>query len=323
MQRPAPILSPLVVAITGDNHHKLPSQRGEIDHASAYDIRRPLTESKHMAGKKKSKFFRIGVEGATCDGRTIERQHIQEMADSYDPAVYGARINMEHIKGYTPDSPFRRFGDVAELKAEEITDGPLKGKLALLASITPTEDLIAMTRAGQKVYTSMEIAPKFADTGKAYLVGLAVTDDPASLGTEMLEFSAKATHNPLASRKQAPDNLFSAAELADINLADLEEDKPSLLDRVKQLLNRNADKTTAELSDISRAVEALAEETGKCVTELGTSIVQNADDISNLSQKLNAITTDFNQLKGQLERESTTPPRHLATGGDNQSVDCL
>ncbi|WP_241495282.1 GPO family capsid scaffolding protein, partial [Citrobacter freundii] len=30
----------------------------------------------------------------------------------------------------------------------------------------------------QKVYTSMEIQPNFANTGKCYLVGLAVTDDP-------------------------------------------------------------------------------------------------------------------------------------------------
>jgi hypothetical protein len=38
----------------------------------------------------------------------------------------------------------------------------------------------------------MEVSTSFADTGKAYLVGLAATDDPASLGTEMLQFSASA-----------------------------------------------------------------------------------------------------------------------------------
>ena len=37
-----------------------------------------------------------------------------------------------------------------------------------------------MNKAAQKVYTSMEIQPNFANTGKCYLVGLAVTDDPAS-----------------------------------------------------------------------------------------------------------------------------------------------
>ncbi len=86
----------------------------------------------------KAKRFRIGVEGATTDGRTIERAWLEQMAASYNPQVYTALINLEHIKGYTPDSPFRRFGTVDKLEAEEITDGPLKGKMALYAWITPS-----------------------------------------------------------------------------------------------------------------------------------------------------------------------------------------
>ena len=38
--------------------------------------------------KKVSKFFRIGVEGDTCDGRVISAQDIQEMAETFDPRVY-------------------------------------------------------------------------------------------------------------------------------------------------------------------------------------------------------------------------------------------
>ncbi|WP_446668849.1 GPO family capsid scaffolding protein, partial [Klebsiella pneumoniae] len=53
----------------------------------------------------KAKRFRIGVEGATTDGRNIERAWLEQMAASYDPQVYTALINLEHIKGYTPDSP--------------------------------------------------------------------------------------------------------------------------------------------------------------------------------------------------------------------------
>jgi hypothetical protein len=283
-----------------------------------------------MAGKKKSKFFRIGVEGATCDGRTIERQHIQEMADSYNTAVYGARINLEHIKGYTPDSPFRRYGDVVELKAEVIADGQLKGKLALLASITPTDDLIAMTKAGQKIYTSMEIAPKFADTGKAYLVGLAVTDDPASLGTEMLEFSAKAKASPLASRKQSPDNLFSVAELAELDFVDAaEDDKPGLLERVRQLMSRqqaNNAKTKNELQDVSSAVEVLAEEAGKQAEQfniVGKKVDSQSQELSTLKTNLESITAAFDQLKAQLERTPGTPLRAPASGGDTTPIDCL
>ncbi|EOT1267469.1 GPO family capsid scaffolding protein, partial [Escherichia coli] len=46
--------------------------------------------SNHYSGlltmaKKVSKFFRIGVEGDTCDGRVISAQDIQEMAETFDP----------------------------------------------------------------------------------------------------------------------------------------------------------------------------------------------------------------------------------------------
>jgi len=163
----------------------------------------------------KSKFFRIAVEGATSDGRVIDRAVLQDMATSYNPALYGARIFAEHIRGYAPDSPFKAYGDVTAVKAEEIADGPLKGKLALFAQIDPTPEMVALVKARQKIYSSMEITPKFADTGRAYLSGLGITDSPASLGTEVLTFAAQnPSANPFASRKQAPDNLFTAAEEA-------------------------------------------------------------------------------------------------------------
>lgn len=48
----------------------------------------------------KAKRFRIGVEGATTDGREIQREWLEQMAASYNPAVYTALINLEHIKSY-------------------------------------------------------------------------------------------------------------------------------------------------------------------------------------------------------------------------------
>ncbi|WP_164084331.1 GPO family capsid scaffolding protein, partial [Stenotrophomonas maltophilia] len=72
--------------------------------------------------KKVSKWFRIGVEGDTCDGRVIDGNDIQEMSEIFDPRVYGCRINLEHIKGLFPNGDFKRLGDVVELKAEKIND---------------------------------------------------------------------------------------------------------------------------------------------------------------------------------------------------------
>ncbi|HFL6942743.1 TPA: GPO family capsid scaffolding protein, partial [Stenotrophomonas maltophilia] len=83
----------------------------------------------------------------------------------------------------------------------------------LFAQVEPTDDLVDMVNVRkQKVFTSIEISPEFADSGKAYLFGLAVTDSPASLGTSMLAFSAQhPDENPLKDRKQAPENLFTEA----------------------------------------------------------------------------------------------------------------
>ena len=129
---------------------------------------------------KKSKRFRIGVEGATTDGRVIEREWLTQMAASYNPQVYTALINMEHIKGFTPDGPFRRFGMVEKLEAEELTEGALSGKMALYGWIAPTDDLVTMTSNWQKLFTSMEVNTSFADTGSAYLAWRLLTIRQAS-----------------------------------------------------------------------------------------------------------------------------------------------
>lgn len=210
--------------------------------------------------KIKAKRFRIAVEGATTDGRKISKNWIEQMAASYDPTVFGARINMEHIKGYAADSTFRRFGDVTALYAEEITEGALKGKLALYAEIDPTPELVELTKARQKIYTSIEVNPEFADTGKAYLIGLAVTDDPASLGTEYLVFSSTAKASPLASRKQHADNLFTAAEETLFEFTEEADPAPSLMARVTAMFSSKKKTDDERFSDVTGAVTAVAEQ---------------------------------------------------------------
>ena len=70
---------------------------------------------------KTSKWFVVATEGATADGRTIERRWIEEMAANYDPSVYGARVNLEHFKGILPDGGFKRLGDVLALTTKSVT----------------------------------------------------------------------------------------------------------------------------------------------------------------------------------------------------------
>ncbi|MDK9421874.1 GPO family capsid scaffolding protein [Pectobacterium carotovorum] len=276
--------------------------------------------------KKVSKWFRVGVEGDTCDGRVIDANDIQNMAETFDPRVYGCRINLEHLKGLLPDSPFRRYGDVVELKAETIDDdSALKGKLALFAKITPTDELVALNKASQKVYTSMEIQPNFANTGKAYLVGLAVTDDPASLGTEMLEFSAKAKHSPLATRKSSPENLFSVATEVTLEFEDLPDVEPTLLTRVKALFGRKQSSDDARFNDVHEAVAEVAgqvQTNADSVEQRFTQLEQRQQqDVATLTQKLSASEQQLTDLKAALDgTESLSQKRRPpATGGDGEA----
>ncbi|MBP2195244.1 GPO family capsid scaffolding protein [Pantoea cypripedii] len=278
----------------------------------------------------KAKRFRIATEGATTDGRVISREWITQMAKNYDPAVYGARVNMEHIKGYAADSTFRRFGDVTKVEAEEITDGALKGKLALYGYIDPTPDLVDLTKARQKIYTSIEVNPKFADTGEAYLVGLAVTDDPASLGTEYLSFSASAKANPLASRKQDKDNLFTAAEETLIEFYEEADPGPSLLTRVKELFSRKEKTDGERFSDVSAAVTAVAEQVQQNSETASQQLVTLEKTFSDRLEVLEKQTGEDREAMSALQDKlkktdgsfSRRPP---STGGDGKSsaqTDC-
>lgn len=141
--------------------------------------------------KPARKKFRVAVSGATVDGREIQPQHLRDAAASYNPDVYGARVNVEHYLSMLPDSNFGAMGDVVALSAEDITEGPLAGRTALYAEIDASARMKQLTDEGKKIYSSIELHPQFALNGKAYVVGLAMTDTPASLGTERLKFAAQ------------------------------------------------------------------------------------------------------------------------------------
>ncbi|MCY2348780.1 GPO family capsid scaffolding protein [Klebsiella pneumoniae] len=282
--------------------------------------------------KKVSKWFRIGVEGDTCDGRVISATDIQEMAETFDHRVYGCRINLEHLKGILPDGPFSRYGDVVELKSDRIDDDSvLNGKLALFAKITPTDDLIAMNKKLQKVYTSMEIQPNFANSGKCYLVGLAVTDDPASLGTEYLEFCRGAKFNPLNRFKAAPGNLISVATLAELEFEDLPENVfTALSDKVKSIFSRKQASDDARFQDVHEAVTTVSEHVQENLTATEQRLATLENAFATLKQDVTAkadqTRQEFSQLKTSLDTtESTTQPRRkLSTGGGGDEVltDC-
>jgi hypothetical protein len=272
--------------------------------------------------KYRSNWFRVATEGATSDGRIIERRWIEQMAQRYNRSVYGARVWLEHFRGMLPDSPFKAYGDVLAIKAEEVEMEGSK-RLALFAQIEPTDELIAIVKARQKIYTSIEVDERFANGG-AYLVGLAVTDSPASLGTEMLTFCAQ---NPalklLSNRKEKPDNLLSESIETAITF--------EAVDDTTSLFKVLSDKITALLSaaappaapvTVDPATEPLAELFQHHLEALEPLFAQSAQ-IESLQRHVATLRTELNDITEHLSTTPSTPNRPLITGGaDRMKTDC-
>lgn len=229
-----------------------------------------------------SDWKRVATSGKTADGRTIDPQDLRDMANAYDPAIYTAVIWFEHIRY------MGNFGSVVEVKAEDL-DG---GKVALFAKLSPNDRLLQLNKEAQKLFTSIEIQPEFADTGKPYLRGLAITDDPASLGTEPLHFS----------RRADTGNYFASVEpLGDLCPPDPGDE--SALNFVTRLFNQLSGKHTPKhetpVMD-PKTAEAFAAAVDK-LDSVATRLEQVAPAPAE-SQKPDVTAEQFNSLKASLEK---------------------
>ncbi len=281
-----------------------------------------------------SKFFAIGTSGPTVDGREIKASQIDEMAESYDTSEYTANINIEHIQSLSVWGEFPSLGLVMDLKAE--TDK--KGRRVLYAKIEPSITLQHVATNKQKLFTSMEIAPNFAKTGKAYLIGLAVTDRPASLGVEALCFSA---NNNGPSDKRFKDNLFTPNfETETFTMKDKNKDKKSATQSTKKLSKKDneqqpdkqtfaekmsqllkpakkeTDDSFASLQDASLQLAEKYSELSEIITKLQAENKGLKTDISTLEEKITEFTTT---LENTPEDEET--PRPEATGENENQTD--
>ncbi len=272
----------------------------------------------------KSKFFRVAVEGGTTDGRAITREWLEQMAQRYNQSTYGARVNMEHIRGIDPNGLFKMYGDITAAKTEEVT---IEGeqRLALFVQIDPTPELIELNKKRQKVFTSVEIHPNLNEKG-AYLMGLAITDSPASLGTDMLQFCAGAgDKSPLASRKQHKECLFTEALETVIEFESEQEKGPSLAERIAALFSSHKKQSTADFSDVHQAVETVAKEVTSLDADLQKKFTEQAQTLTELTNKQDATAKALADLTAKLEgQEAFNQQRPPATGGDSASIqtDC-
>lgn len=117
------------------------------------------------------------------DGRVIKEQWLTDMANSYDADTeYKAQI-----WAWSHYNHFATYGKVIAVKAAKDS----KGRMSLYVQLAPLPELVMLNRQGQLQHASMEINLNYKGAGKAYLTGLLLTNDPASIGTQEIHFSTQ------------------------------------------------------------------------------------------------------------------------------------
>ncbi len=272
------------------------------------------------AAKPARKKFRVAVSGPTIDGREISSNDLFTMAETYDPSVYGAVVDIEHYLSMSPDSTFSAVGHVTSLDAEIISDGALKGRTGLYAEIEPSPRMKQMIDDGKKTYTSIVIDPNFAATGKPYLRGLAMTDTPASLGTERLKFAAQQYQSiQRFNQKSGDDALFTEAIEAEVvELAEQRSDEgKQWFSRVMGIIGKGRKSDGEQFSQVRDAVENVAQSHAELLdsfNDLSRAREQDSQAIQKLTSDLAALTSKLGSTDGNFSQ------RAPASGGANAQL---
>lgn len=286
-----------------------------------------------LPGKRVVKRFRVAREGQTVDGRSLSQQQIIDMSETYDPVEYTARINCEHMSGrwsgLNSNYDVGALGDIIKVDHQMETfkqNGVDVQLMCLYATLSVLPDLVEANKQGKKIFTSIEFYPKFADTDRAYLVGLAVTDQPASRGIEPLKFNRNADalctdpndqelilmtkdkSNPAADNTTTKDQ--PTPQNDDIQDLSNQSEGDGFLQKLSTMF-------ASKKSGMSKQEQDLVLESFKKLNDKTDDVAKENED---LQTELSELKTAFEELKTQLSTQpatnlTNTPP---ATGGGAQ-----
>lgn len=278
-----------------------------------------------LPGKRVVKRFRVAREGQTVDGRSLSQQQIIDMSETYDPVEYTARINCEHMSDYWSGLNGRNnegaLGDIIKVDhgVETFTqNGSNVQLMCLYATLSVLPTLVEANQKGNKIFTSIEFYPKFADTGRAYLVGLAVTDRPASRGIEPLKFNRNAD----ALRTDINDQeLILMTKTAPATAANTDPATPVVNNTTEQpvtdtqtqdlntqpeannFLQKLSTMFASKKSGMSTQEQELVLQSFKTLNEKTESVAEGNET---LKTQLSGLKIEFESLKSQLSTQPST-----------------
>lgn len=237
--------------------------------------------------------------GPTVDGRVIEQSTIDQIAESYDPIVYNARINEEHWE-YS-----YKYGSVLSVE---------KRDNQLWAVLKPNSMMLRALENDQLVHTSCEIHPNFAATGKAYLTGLALTDDPASLGNTKLHLSANQKNDDVEYLSSGATIKWSDFDDSEVTAPPSNKSEATLLSKIKALVTFSSNAAKQEPS-VSEEDEEVNEEIKTLLSQQTQALLGLTEAVTKLSAQpgadeevpskeeptqLEELTTQVTELSAQL-----------------------
>ncbi|CAL4868196.1 hypothetical protein MMA231_02471 [Asticcacaulis sp. MM231] len=268
---------------------------------------------------KKTKFVRIATSGNTIDGRKIDPTMLKQAAKNFNRETYPARINLEHFKGITGQPPFQSYGDIVTMKTEDVTlqvGGKDEKRVGLYAELEVSDDLIALNKNGQKLYTSIELYPNFAESNEAYIGGLAITDSPASLGTERLEFTARA--KAFGAFVSEPEEFSLDLEPSAVATTEAESFMTGLKNFITGLAAPKIETPPAPVVTPDTPPADMA--AFAAVMQQGFSQLTGVLEAQTKATdaKIDKITSEFTAFKAEVEKTpvSKYTPRPVSSGGD-------
>lgn len=259
----------------------------------------------NLAGNRTIKRFRVAREGQTVDGRNLSRQYIIDMAETYDPVEYTARINCEHWFSMFPNGEMTSFGDVVavDYTLEKFTVNGSEVELACLyATLSALPQLVELNKQGKKIFSSIEYYPKFADTGRAYLVGLALTDTPASRGVEPIKFHSS-----------RPDSHFSEPTELVLMSTQTSTDTPATADPTQSTTPTQTASDggfLAKMSTLFGAKKGMTDDEQNAILQ---GFAQIQTEQTTFAQKLTAKDDELTALKTQVDELVKTVATLTAT----------
>ena len=294
-----------------------------------------------MPGQLRTIPLSIAAVGLTVDGREIEEKDVNDIVETYNLNMYGARINIDHYadwSGWKTEALSSvklnggMLGDVIEVTSETNDDGVQ----VLKAVLAPNASFVQLNQADQHVYFSIEIDRNFRGTGKTYLTGLAVTDYPASAYTSRAKFS----------KERGIENKDVSFLRADLGLHS-QADKPPKKPFFKNLFNKDDDTMPLTKEDKAEIGSAVAESLTPLFTQLNTSLTEFSkhnqqeavgqqdedqgtdaqnqeltEQLTQLNDKFSKLENKFNELSNQ-EADDTTEADDEPTGDDGKYSNLL